>query len=195
MKKLLQFTIALTILITLGFVPKNKKTVILDVAHGGKDLGVTNNELSEKDIVLRIAKKVQLLNKDGELEIILTREIDHYISLNDRVDLANNQVPALLLSLHANNSPKTDVNGFEIYIKENSLTEESLLIAEVIANEYPSQIRERKITAANFTVLKNSNCPSALLEIGFMSNENDRNYMLSEEGQWEIAEAIYNSIR
>ena len=56
------------------------------------------------------------------------------------------------------------------------------------------QIKKRKVTVANFTVLKNSECPSALLELGFMSNESDRNYLTSEDGQWEIAQAIYRAI-
>lgn len=195
MKNILQITAVAALLILVSFAPKNKKTVILDVGHGGIDRGCIHNDLSEKDIVLSIAKKVQDLNSNKKLNLILSRDVDHFVSLDDRVNLANDNTPDFLLSLHANYIGKTDVNGFEIYVKENALTEESLGLANAIENTYPKQIKKRKVTVANFTVLKNSKCPSALLELGFMSNESDRNYLLSEEGQWEIAAAIYNAIK
>lgn len=195
MKNILQIIAVATFLILVSFTPKNKKTVILDVGHGGTDRGSIHNELSEKDIVLSIAKKVQDLNKDKQLNLILTRDIDHFVSLNNRVNLANEKAADLLLSLHANYTGKTDVSGFEIFIKENALTEESLALAKAIETTYPDQIKKRKVTVANFTVLKNSECPSTLLELGFMSNESDRNYLTSEDGQWEIAQAIYRAIK
>ncbi len=195
MKNILQIIAVATFLILVSFTPKNKKTVILDVGHGGTDRGSIHNELSEKDIVLSIAKKVQDLNKDKQLNLILTRDIDHFVSLNNRVNLANEKAADLLLSLHANYTEKTDVSGFEIFIKENALTEESLALAKAIETTYPDQIKKRKVTVANFTVLKNSECPSTLLELGFMSNESDRNYLTSEDGQWEIAQAIYRAIK
>ena len=195
MKNILQITAVAALLILVSFAPKNKKTVILDVGHGGIDRGCIHNDLSEKDIVLSIAKKVQDLNSNKKLNLILSRDVDHFVSLDDRVNLANENTPDFLLSLHANYIGKTDVNGFEIYVKENALTEESLGLANAIENTYPKQIKKRKVTVANFTVLKNSKCPSALLELGFMSNEGDRNYLTSEEGQWEIAAAIYNAIK
>ena len=102
MKNILQIIAVATFLILVSFTPKNKKTVILDVGHGGTDRGSIHNELSEKDIVLSIAKKVQDLNKDKQLNLILTRDIDHFVSLNNRVNLANEKAADLLLSLHAN---------------------------------------------------------------------------------------------
>ena len=195
MKNILQIIAVATFLILVSFTPKNKKTVILDVGHGGTDRGSIHNELSEKDIVLSIAKKVQDLNKYKQLNLILTRDIDHFVSLNNRVNLANEKAAYLLLSLHANYTGKTDVSGFEIFIKENALTEESLALAKAIETTYPDQIKKRKVTVANFTVLKNSECPSALLELGFMINDSDRNYLTSEDGQWEIAQAIYRAIK
>ena len=165
MKNILQIIAVATFLILVSFTPKNKKTVILDVGHGGTDRGSIHNELSEKDIVLSIAKKVQDLNKDKKLNLILTRDINHFVSLNNRVNLANEKAADLLLSLHANYTGKTDVSGFEIFIKENALTEESFALAKAIETTYPDQIKKRKVTVANFTVLKNSECPSALLEL------------------------------
>ena len=145
--------------------------------------------------MLEIDQKIQDLNSSEKLEIILTREIDHFIELEERVNFANQQTPSFFLSLHANYSTKDNISGFEIYAKDNSLLEQSMKMASAIEREYPNQIQKRQITTANFHVLKKSNCPSALLELGFLSNEGDRNYLLSEAGQWKIAEAIYKAIQ
>jgi len=50
-----------------------------------------------------------------------------------------------------------------------------------------------EIKNANFAVLKNTNCPSVLIEIGFLTNENDRDMLTSETGQAKIAKIIYRS--
>lgn len=195
MKKISLLSFIIILLIGTAFIPKSKKVVILDVSHGGHDAGVMIEGLNEKDITLSIAQKVQELNSDGKLEIILTREIDHFISLKDRVNFINEMAPTLLISIHANYSEKTEVNGFEIYIKKNALTQESLSLASNIENAYPSQIKKRNITESNFYILKNSKCPAMNLEVGFLSNPVDRKFLTSEEGQWEVAEAIYGAIK
>ena len=195
MKRVTLLSILGSLLICLSFIPKAKKIVVIDVSHGGMDRGSIHDNILEKDIVLSIANKVQELNRNGKIEIILTRQTDLFISLTDRVKFINSQTPSFLLSLHANFSGKRDVNGFELFVKENFMTEESLQMATLLENQYPKEIRKRNISAGNFHLLKNSNRPSALLELGFLSNANDRNYLLSDKGQWEIAEAIYNTIR
>ena len=172
MKRVAIISFIASVLFCLSFIPKAKKVIVIDVGHGGIDRGSIHGELSEKDIVLEIAQKVQELNSSGKLDIILTREIDHFVELEERVNFANRQTPSFFLSLHTNYAAK-----------------------DTIEREYPNQIQKRQITTANFHVLKKSNCPSALLELGFLSNENDRNYLLSEAGQWEIAEAIYNAVK
>lgn len=195
MKRVAIISFIASVLFCLSFIPKAKKVIVIDVGHGGIDRGSIHGELSEKDIVLEIAQKVQELNSSGKLDIILTREIDHFVELEERVNFANRQTPSFFLSLHTNYAAKDTISGFEIYVKNNSLAEQSMKMASAIEREYPNQIQKRQITTANFHVLKKSNCPSVLLELGFLSNENDRNYLLSEAGQWEIAAAIYNAVK
>ncbi len=142
MKRGILISFISALLISVAFVPKAKKIVVIDVSYGGIDKGLIHDSMLEKDIVLSIANKVQELNSKGKLEIILTRPTDLFISLNDRVEFINSQAPSFLLSLHANYSDKTDVNGFELFVKENFLTEESFQIATLLENQYPQEIRK-----------------------------------------------------
>ena len=91
MKRFAIISFTASVLFCLSFIPKEKKVVIIDVGHGGKDRGSIHGELSEKDIVLEIDQKIQDLNSSEKLEIILTREIDHFIELEERVNFANQQ--------------------------------------------------------------------------------------------------------
>ena len=195
MKKILSIACITLLFLSLSFVPKTKKVVVLDVSHGGTDNGTRQGDFFEKDIVLSIANKIKDLNKDKKLEIVLSRESDHLITLTDRVDFINSQNPSILLSLHINNTKSSRVNGYDIHVKENFLTEESLLIAAVLESQFPAEIRKRKVSMERFFILKNSNCPPALLELGYLSNAKDRAYLLSEKGQWKIAQAIYKAVK
>jgi N-acetylmuramoyl-L-alanine amidase len=195
MKKVLSIAFVAVLFLSLSFVPKTKKIVVLDVSHGGTDNSTQQGNYFEKDIVLSIANKIKDLNKDKKLEIVLTRESDHFITLTDRVDFINSQNPSVVLSLHINNTESSKVHGYDIHVKENFLTEESLLIAAVLESQFPAEIRKRKVSVERFFILKNSNCPAALIELGYLSNAKDRAYLTSEKGQWKIAEAIYKAVK
>ncbi|WP_312323644.1 N-acetylmuramoyl-L-alanine amidase [Soonwooa sp.] len=184
MRKLLTLTIAAALLIGLSFTGLNKKIIIIDAGHGGTDNGATHNDLQEKDIVLNIAKKIKELNKDENIEILLTRDGDSYPSLADRSGYANKVKPDLLISLHMNKALKnTDKKGAEIYYQDN---ENSKNIASQLATSFDNCLTKH----LNLHILRESTSPALLLELGFISNEDDRNYYSSEKGQTETAEKI-----
>ena len=152
MKKVLSIAFVAVLFLSLSFVPKTKKIVVFDVSHGGTDNGTQQGDFFEKDIVLSIANKIKDLNKDKKLEIVLTRESDHFITLTDRVDFINSQNPSVVLSLHINNTESSKVNGYDIHVKENFLTKESLLIAAVLESQFPAEIRKRKVSVERFFI-------------------------------------------
>ena len=68
--------------------------------------------------------------------------------------------------------------------------------AEKIVNEISGEnLLKRRIGEAPFYILKNTNCPALVLEMGFLSNNNDREYLISENGQNEIATKILESVK
>ncbi|MDP0488370.1 MAG: N-acetylmuramoyl-L-alanine amidase [Fusobacterium sp. JB021] len=94
---------------------RNKQyTVVIDPGHGGKDPGAVGNGLREKDLVLSIGKYLRKeLNKD--FNVVMTRDTDEFITLQNRSKIANGLQANLFISLHINSSTSTKMNGMEIF--------------------------------------------------------------------------------
>lgn len=190
--KLLPLILA-SLLIMFSFVG-NKKGVVIDAAHGGTDLGATYDTYLEKNIVLSIASKIKQYNKDTDTEIILTRDADIFPSLSERTDLVNREQPKMFISLHVNRTMRNDGSktGPEIYYSEkNKHSEQSKILAEKLAQK----IGTSKVKSQDFYVLRNTNVPAIMVEIGYIDNDKDRENMTSENGQNEIAKQILEFIK
>lgn len=168
----------------LSFTPVNKKLIIIDAGHGGNDMGANRNGIYEKDIVLNIGKEIQKFNTiQDQYEVILTRENDTSSQLADRTALINKLNPEMVISLHVNSSadPKSTQHGQEIYTQN---TEASKNLAERISRKFDVQ----KIEEKNLHILRESKAPAILMELGFINNANNLEYLTSEKGQKEIAQ-------
>lgn len=93
------------------------KTITLDPGHGGSETGATGHSgLQEKDVTLGIARRLaQLLESRLGVRVLLTRDGDNYLELDERTTIANNNKSDLFLSIHANASPGTNASGSEVY--------------------------------------------------------------------------------
>ena len=184
MKALKLFGFSLIAASFLSFTPVNKKVIVLDAGHGGNDFGAQRENILEKDIVLNIAHEIENFNKNNdEYEIVMTRNGDEYIALSGRTEKINELHPAAVVSLHVNNSSKieSERSGHEIYTQA---TEESKNLAKVISGT----LGDCSIREMNLHILRESKSPAVLVELGFMNNTKDRNYLSSKEGQKEIAQ-------
>ncbi|MDZ7638286.1 MAG: N-acetylmuramoyl-L-alanine amidase [Bryobacterales bacterium] len=105
--------------------------VVIDPGHGGKDHGTTGgNGLLEKDLVLDIAMRVKALVEDNlGSEVLLTREDDEFLTLEERADFANRHRADLFVSLHANSSPFRLASGPETFYLDFTTSRESMDIA------------------------------------------------------------------
>jgi N-acetylmuramoyl-L-alanine amidase len=106
------------------------KRIVLDPGHGGRDPGAIGpNGLKEKDVVLKIAKRLkETLQKRG-YEVFLTRERDIYLPLEERTAIANTKDADLFVSIHANASRKRGARGIETYILDFPTDEEAMELA------------------------------------------------------------------
>lgn len=94
------------------------RTIVIDPGHGGKDPGTENQmlHLSEKDITLDIALQLKnLFQKAPELTVILTREQDQTMTLEERTAIANSNKADLFISIHVNSAPRKSAHGIESY--------------------------------------------------------------------------------
>lgn len=182
MNKFLQLFSLVFLGLLLSFTNFNdKKIIVIDAGHGGNDLGISKNGISEKDIVLDIAKRIKELNKNEKIEIVLTRDSDAATTLTGRTDLINKLKPSMVISLHINNSKNAETNGNIIYTKPETFD---------FAKNLASKFGDCKIEEANLHLLRNSESPAILLELGYLSNEKDRTYLNSEAGKDEISRKV-----
>jgi N-acetylmuramoyl-L-alanine amidase len=182
---------------------QEKKVLVLDPGHGGIDSGATATcNLYEKDIVLDIAFKMQYWNKEllsGYFDIYLTRSIDTLISLNHRTKLARHLKPDLFVSLHCNHAQNKKATGIEVYTflkteSANNFQPKSEVLAKVISEEIATHLgfANRGGKTANFQVLRDTRsiCPAVLVEMGFLSNTDESNYLKLNEKREALALVI-----
>ncbi len=106
------------------------RRIVLDPGHGGRDPGASAFGMKEKDIVLQVAKKMATkLRKELGYEVILTRNDDVYISLEERTAIANTNGADLFISLHLNAHPSAKVHGFETYYLNLTTDSEAIRVA------------------------------------------------------------------
>jgi N-acetylmuramoyl-L-alanine amidase len=98
------------------FQERSIKTIVIDAGHGGEDPGAVYKKVSEKDIVLKAAKKIAAALARKDYNVIMTRTEDVFIPLKDRTKIADSARADLFVSIHCNAAPnKRDMNGSETY--------------------------------------------------------------------------------
>mgnify|MGYP002523566230 FL=1 len=181
------------------------KTVCLDAGHGADDVGATSTGGArlEKDDNLRLTLKVRDRLEEKGVKVVLTRGDDSDITLKERCKLANRKRCDFFLSLHRNSS--VSGTGFEAWIaKEPKGNEEETAEKLVAALSDISGLPNRGVkrgyrnsSGNNYYVNSNTNMPSILLEVGFVTSEEDnRSFDKSlDENAEAIADIIFESIK
>ena len=202
MNKSIPVFLACATIVSFAFVKPDIKelkqiNVVIDAGHGGSDLGATSSSSTEKQIVEQITNKIKFLNKNENISVHLTRIGDEFLSLNDRSAIINKIKPDLVLSLHVNKSSNVAKSGMEFYIANESITnEKSNKIANELRNKFiqNNNLKASEIKNAPFFILKKSEVPAVLVELGYMSNLADREYLTNDMGQNKIAATIIEFI-
>lgn len=180
-----------------------QKRIIIDVGHGGKDAGAIGiNDIQEKDVVLNIANAILRLNNSLEnpFDIYLTRYSDTLISLSDRTKLAKALKADLFVSLHCNHSDNPDARGIEVYAsrKQEKFSKASVFMGYQIESALCEAIGydSRGVKFANFQVLRETAdyCPAILMELGFLSNVDEAQYLMRKENVLAIALSILKKL-
>jgi N-acetylmuramoyl-L-alanine amidase len=215
--------------------------IVIDPGHGGKDSGAVGNlsvngkttQIYEKDIVLKtgLALRDRLTSAYPDKRILMTRDTDRYLTLDQRAEKANavtvkDNEAVIFISIHANSSVNSNARGYEVWhitsgqrrslldaskhnyssdvsailnaMLEEEYTTESILLADSIlsglgktfGNSMPSRGRK----ANDWFVVRNSRMPAVLVELGFVSNQQDTLYMTGEDGLHKFTDSLYNGI-
>lgn len=198
-------------------------SVIIDPGHGGLDSGAKRGALKESDIVLSLGKQLaEELKKHSDIQVTLTRTDNLLIPLTERVALANQQKADLFLSLHANSSPSKHVSGLEFYFNESptlmkNKEDSQLSIVEKIKSDLTyfgktkdslnflksMQMQVNDIATVNarsvirqapFYVVENTEMPSALIEVGFISNLREARKLITPEYQSQLVQTLVRAV-
>ncbi len=187
---------------------KEKPCVVIDAGHGGADPGKVGVDGSlEKDINLKIAKKLAMFLAAADVDVVLTREddvglYDENVSnkkvqdMKNRVALIEEKKPALTVSIHQNSYHEEYVHGAQVFYYEGS--EESKEVAErmqrVLAEQIdPDNARQAKANSSYY-LLKKTSSPIVIVECGFLSNYEEAQKLSSEVYQEKTAWAIHLAI-
>ena len=195
------FFLGVLAIVSLGFgKPKKIKSsqvnVVIDAGHGGSDNWANVDGVTEKKIVEQLIYKIQALNKNKNIIIHFTRSADQFIPLDDRTTFINTIKPDLVLSLHVNSSTNKDNSGMEFYVsKESKYYDTSNLIAEKFQTKFiNANYKVSEIKNANFYILKKSEVPALIIELGYLTNEKDKRNLVNNYEQNQIAKKIIECI-
>lgn len=111
--------------------PLDVKRIVLDPGHGGKDLGATGyHGIQEKEIVLDIATRLKkILLEKLSCKVVMTRDTDVYIPLEERTAIANTSSGDIFVSIHGNSAPRKEAYGIETFFLSNALSERAMQTA------------------------------------------------------------------
>lgn len=193
--------------------PLSGKLIAIDPGHGGIDGGTNIGNILEKDINLAVGLKLKDILTMKGAEVVMTREKDvsleshisnnqsrHRRDLSARAKIVNESGADLLISIHVNHIKNVKKIGPIVFYYADS--EDGKDLAEHMQrylNDIPTYEEmditiEHVATAGNYYVLANTEMPGIIIEMGFISNEDDRRLLLEEDHQNEIVKQITKGI-
>lgn len=169
-----------------------KKKVVIDAGHGGTDVGATGGGIYEKNITLDVSKRVESILKQRGYQVLMTRPDDKFVSLQDRVTISENYSPNIFVSIHVNSSVRPEITGVETHYYHQY----SMSLAQTVHSAFASEVQSpnRGLFKSKFYVINHTTCPAILVEIGFISNANERAQLVSEKRKQATAKSIADGI-
>ncbi len=188
-------------------VPANAPCIVLDAGHGGVDPGVVGRTTGEKesDVNLKIVQKLQKLFSDAGFRVVLTRKNAGGLyglptkgykrrDMEERRRIIREAEPDFVLSVHQNTFPAdTSRRGGQVFFREGSAAGEALAVS---IQARLNALGGRSVSAlkGDFFLLGCADCPSALVECGFLSNAEEERLLLTDEYQGKIARAVFEGV-
>lgn len=173
--------------------------VVLDAGHGGRDPGACGpGRVHEKHIVLPVVLHTARLLREQGVTVVLTRSSDTSLTLDQRVATARRANAVLFVSVHADASHRTSVQGFTVfYPRRTKWGSPSYRVGKAIADELDDVVvvsRGIRKHDKNLRVLERTTCPAVLVELGFVSHRGECAQLTSPSHQLELADALADAI-
>jgi N-acetylmuramoyl-L-alanine amidase len=171
------------------------KTVVIDAGHGGKDPGATSSYgYEEKTVNLDVALQIAQILKDRGLRVIMTRNNDTFIELEERAAIANRNRADIFVSIHSDSSAKSSTNGFTVYVERSGSSASTSLADAIDRRMAQTGISSNGVSKADYRVLTHTGCPAVLIELGYLSNYWEAKQLINKDIQKKLAYAITDGI-
>ena len=175
--------------------PPAPRPVVIDAGHGGHDDGAAGIVgIPEKQVNLAVAIKLAGELRRRNVPVLLTRDTDVFIDLDERANIANRNRATLFVSLHADSFTEPGPNGFTVFIAEKA-DDHARSFAETVEGRLGMLgITNRGVRRRDLRVLIRSSCPTVLVEMGFLTNPVEARALTSGAHQDRLARALADAI-
>lgn len=183
--------------------PLQGKVIVVDAGHGGKDPGTVYKDIYEKDINLNISLYLQEYLSMYGATVVLTRDSDNDLSygennhrkktdFDNRIKIINNDYTDMYISIHLNYLSNSKYYGAQVfYNNDNKYLAES--IQKYLNNNLKTNREIKEIPTSTY-MYKKLEKRGVLIECGFLSNTEERNKLVTEEYQREVAKVIAQAV-
>ncbi len=187
---------------------EEKWCVVIDAGHGGDDPGkVGINGAEEKDVNLQIAELLRGYLEASDVRVVMTRESDEGLydenapnkkvqDMKRRIELIDEAVPSLTVSIHQNSYPEEYVHGAQVFYYTGSVQGQHLaeyIQSQLVKRADPENKRQVKANDSYY-LLKKTSVPIVIVECGFLSNSAEAEKLCTPEYQQRVAWAIHMGI-
>jgi N-acetylmuramoyl-L-alanine amidase len=188
-------SIVVSILMAMGSIAR-PAIVVIDPGHGGIDRGgILGQRLAEKVFTLDTAKRVaRILQANGGIEVVMTRNDDRFVSLAERTNIANQYRgrDAVFVSIHYNATLRESAYGIETYYNNTRAYRLAALVHPRVVQAMDTI--SRGIRQRGYRVLRNNRLPAILVECGFLTNHVEGQRASDPNYRQRIARAIASGI-
>lgn len=178
--------------------PLQNRVIVIDAGHGGKDPGALSfdKRYREKDITLAVANKVSAKLRAAGADVRQTRTTDKFLELWDITAFTDRNEAEIFVSIHVNSFASGSAHGTETYysMSAGDMYREDIDLATFINNNIVNDLKtyDRKVKKMGFYVIHNTIIPAVLVELGFITNQNDLPKLINQQDAY--ADAIYKGI-
>lgn len=187
---------------------EQKYCVVIDAGHGGADPGkVGINGVLEKDVNLKIARKLKRILEAQDVRVVMTREDENGLydegasnrkvqDMKRRIALIEEAQPHVVISIHQNSYHEESVHGAQVFYYNASAAGKTLagLIQKRFLVNVDSENKREAKGNDSYYLLKKTSCPIAIVECGFLSNREEAEKLNSEIYQERAAWAIHMGV-
>jgi N-acetylmuramoyl-L-alanine amidase len=168
-------------------------TVVIDAGHGGFDRGgIPGQRVAEKGMTLDVAQRLATRLRSAGYKVVMTRNSDVFVTLGDRVRIANSYRDAIFVCVHFNSATRAGANGIETYYYSSQSAQLAANIHRQVVGGTTTE--NRGIRRRGYFVLRRTTIPAVLVECGFLTNPYEARLALESNYRQILADRIANGV-